>query len=71
MFDRTLSAAEPADIVAQLRRWCPRDASTVALAIHELAAWQYDDGRIERWRCVLELLQADQKLPDGSACRDK
>jgi hypothetical protein len=42
--------------VAWLLQWCPRQARAFAVAMHELAAWQYDDGRTEHWRLVLGLL---------------
>ena len=60
MFDSTTSAAEPAQVAPRPRRWDPHDANGVARAIHELAAWQYDDEQIERWHRVLELLRAGQ-----------
>jgi hypothetical protein len=72
MFDSTPSAVEhrtvPAsrvvlpssngavETVARLLRWCPDQARALALAMHELAAWQYDDSRTEHWHRVLSLL---------------
>ena len=44
------------ETVAWLLRWCPQQAHAFTLAMHELAAWQYDDRRTEYWRGVLELL---------------
>jgi hypothetical protein len=44
------------ETVAWLLHWCPRQARAFAVAMHELAAWQYDDGRTEHWRLVLGLL---------------
>jgi hypothetical protein len=45
------------ETVAWLLRWCPDLARALALALHERAAWQYDDGRTEHWRHVLKLLR--------------
>jgi hypothetical protein len=44
------------EIAAWLQRWCPDRAREFALAMHERAAWQYDDSRTERWHRVLKLL---------------
>jgi len=44
------------ETVAWLRHWCPHQAHAFDLAMHELAAWRYDDGRTEHWRLVLGLL---------------
>jgi hypothetical protein len=44
------------ETVAWLLHWCPDQARAHALAMHELAAWRYDDGRTEHWRLVLGLL---------------
>jgi hypothetical protein len=46
----------PAEMPVWLLRWCPDGARAFALAMHELAAWQYDDQRTEYWLCVLKLL---------------
>ena len=68
MFDSSLSDVEHRPVaasfsingaietVAWLLDWCPHQARATALAMHELAAWQYDDGRTEHWRLVLGLL---------------
>lgn len=45
-----------AETVAWLQRWCPGQARAFALAMHELAAWQYDDSRIEHWHSVVRQL---------------
>ena len=45
------------ETVAWLQRWCPDQARTLALAMHERAAWQYDDSRTEHWCGVLKLLR--------------
>ena len=44
------------ETVAWLLRWCPDQARSLALAMHELACWQYDDDRTEHWHRVLRLL---------------
>jgi hypothetical protein len=44
------------ETVAWLLRWCPHQARALALAAHELAAWQYDDSHTEHWHRVLMLL---------------
>jgi len=36
--------------------WCPASAHASALAMHEVAAWSYDDEVTEHWRKVLTLL---------------
>jgi hypothetical protein len=43
----------------------PNRAASFALAMHERAAWQFDDDLSDYWMCVLALL----KRPDtGSEC---
>jgi hypothetical protein len=44
------------ETVAWLLRWCPHQARAFALAMHERAAWPYDDSRTGHWRHVLGLL---------------
>jgi hypothetical protein len=68
MFDSSPSGVQPRVVAASssingevetvtwLLHWCPHQARAFALAMHELAAWQYDDDRTERWRLVLGLL---------------
>ncbi len=46
----------PVETVAWLLDWCPYQARALALAMHELAAWQYDDSQTEHWLRVLSLL---------------
>jgi len=53
---RSPSNNSPVVSVTWLLRWCPEQARAFALAMHELAAWQYDDSRTEYWRGVLDLL---------------
>ena len=50
------SNKDAVETVAWLLRWCPHQARAFALAMHECAAWQYDDRRAEHWRHVLGLL---------------
>ncbi len=45
--------------VACLMHWCPNNARAFAMAMHELAAWHYDDHRIEHWLAVLGRLLKD------------
>jgi hypothetical protein len=65
MFDsteehRAMTANEGAiEVAAWLLHWCPHQARAFALAMHELAAWQYDDRRTEHWHRVLGLLRAE------------
>jgi hypothetical protein len=65
MFDsteerRAMPANEGAiEVAAWLLRWCPHQARAFALAMHELAAWQYDDSRTEHWHRVLGPLRAE------------
>jgi hypothetical protein len=42
---------------------CPASAHAYALAMHEIAAWAYDDEMTEHWRKVLTLLRKEQQLP--------
>jgi hypothetical protein len=76
MSDRTPSAGEQCAVttlsqcffssngaletVAWLLRRCPHQARAFALAMHELAAWQYDDNRTELRRDVICLLPENQ-----------
>lgn len=46
-----------AETVAWLLRWRPHRARALALAMHKLAAWQYDDDRTEHWYDVLRQLR--------------
>ena len=69
MFDSSPSGVQPRVVAASssingevetvtwLLHWCPHQARAFALAMHELAAWQYDDDRTERWRLVLGCCQ--------------
>jgi hypothetical protein len=70
MFDSTLSASaieqravapssqclDAVETAEWLLHWYPHRARASALAMHELAAWQYDDSRTEHWRLVLDAL---------------
>jgi hypothetical protein len=47
---------DAAETAAWLLIWRPSQARAFALAMHELAAWQYDDNRTEHWDRVLGLL---------------
>jgi len=49
-------AVAPNETAAWLLRWCPDRARAFALAMHEIAAWQYDDLRTQHWYYVLKLL---------------
>lgn len=44
------------ETVAWLLRWRPQQARAYAVAMHELATWQYDDTQTEHWHRVLGLL---------------
>jgi hypothetical protein len=63
------------ETVAWLVRWCPDQARAHAVAMHELAAWEYDDNRTDHWSRVLELLPKKLNLrcsvrsSDGSRLR--
>ncbi len=54
------AVANEDETVAWLLRWCPDQARASALAMHELAAWQYDESRTEHWNRVLKLLPTHQ-----------
>jgi len=57
---RAVTANESAnETVAWLLRWCPQQARALALAMHELAAWQYDENRTEHWHHVLKQFRLD------------
>jgi hypothetical protein len=42
--------------ISWLTRWNPDGARSLAIAMHELASWQFDDNRTEIWRRVIEFL---------------
>jgi hypothetical protein len=53
------SINDEVETVTWLRHWCPHQARAFVVAMHELAAWQYDDDRTAHWRLVLGLLPRD------------
>ena len=59
---RAVAANEGAlETATWLQHWRPHDARAFALAMHERAAWQYDDSRTEHWHRVLKLLPLNWK----------
>jgi hypothetical protein len=57
-----LSDNDAVDTAAWLLRWYPDRARAFAHAMHELAAWQYDDSLTEHWHHVLELLPRNSNI---------
>ena len=53
------------ETAAWLLRWCPHHARAFALAMHERAAWRYDDSRTEHWHHVLGLLPRNYAASAG------
>jgi hypothetical protein len=57
MSDSAWAAAHHAlETASWLSTRCPVSARAYAVAMHEIAAWGYDDDAIEHWRKVLALL---------------